>query len=263
MINVNPSRILTSFETPIGNFVISYYSLVYIFGFLAVLVTLLHASKKKKISMSKDQIYEIMAFEILGVIIGARLFNILFWSWDYFKANPLKVFAIWEGGLAFHGGFVGAVVVALVYFHYKKISFLELADLTVIPVTFFLALGRIANFLNQEILGKVTDLSWCVSFAVAEGCRHPIQIYAAFGRFALFGFLLFLYKKNLRKGFVFWSFILLISLGRFTLDFLRVGETYAGLLAGQWLSLILIIHGLFILTTYYKKDLTELIRYFY
>jgi len=231
----------------VGSFQISYYLLALVFGFLAALFVLLKSSKEKKIKLSEEEIYDLIALLILGTIIGARLFHVVFWGSNYYLQNPIKIFYIWEGGLSFHGGFLGAFIVILTYSKIKKISFLKIADILVVPAVFFLALGRVANFFNAEILGKISDISWCVVFQGIEGCRHPIQLYAAAGRFALFFTLIFIQKKfkQRKNGLLFWTFILLISVGRFASDFLRDEQSFCGLLPGQWFSIVLVIISIY------------------
>jgi phosphatidylglycerol:prolipoprotein diacylglycerol transferase len=240
MLIVNPNPIILQ----IGSFTLSYYLLVLMLGFLAILFTLLLTSKKKILPLKEEQIYDLVTLLILGTILGARIFHILFWGLDYYSHNLIKIFYIWEGGLSFHGGLLGAFLVTYFYCKTKKLPFLKIADLLVLPVVFFLALGRIANFFNSEILGIATNVPWCVVFQnIDNTCRHPIQLYAAVGRFILFFALLFIQKKfkQRKNGFIFWTFLLLISIGRFFLDFWRDDPAFFGLLPGQWLSLIAIV----------------------
>lgn len=239
MFHVSPNPFILNFP----NFMLSYYALVYILGILTITFVLI--KNKKTLNLKEEEIYDLLVFLLVGTILGARLFHVLFWQLEYYLQDPIKIFYIWQGGLSFHGGLLGAFIAAVTYKQIKKISILKLADTIIIPLTFFLALGRLANFMNSEILGVATNVPWCVVFQNIDNvCRHPIQIYAAAGRFALFTFLLFLNKKTKKPGLIFWTFILLISLGRFALDFLRDEPAFFGLLTGQWFSLILIVISL-------------------
>ena len=161
---------------------------------------------------------------------------------------------MWNGGLSFHGGLLGAIVSSLIYCKIKNIGFYTLADILVIPSALFLALGRIANLINQEILGKITSSSFCINFEGLEGCRYPIQVYSAIGRFALFLILFKLQKTGKKQGFLFYIFIFLISLGRFLLDFFREDVLYFYLTMGQWFSLILVLVSGFILAKKYLNQ---------
>ncbi len=130
-----------------------------------------------------------------------------------------------------------------------------MADLLVIPAVFVLALGRIGNFINGELYGTITNVRWCVYFPYAEGCRHPVQLYGAFGRAALGGFLLFLNKKKRKNGFLFWIFILLMGVGRFFCDFVRQDPRFLGLSFGQYLSVVMAVVSGYVLWKYYRKYL--------
>ncbi len=248
-ININPIIL------QIGVMQITYYSLVYILGFLTLLFILLNKSKQKEIALSKEQVYNYIILLIIGIIVGARIFHILFWDFEYFSSNIIEIFYIWNGGLSFHGGLVGAIIVSYLYCRKNKINFLQLADIIILPTALFLALGRIANLINHEIIGKATNSSFCVNFPETAGCRHPIQLYAALGRLMLFFFLLKISYKKHKEGLVFFSFIFLISIGRFLLDIIREDIVYLYLTAGQWLSLILIIiSGVILLKNYIKTN---------
>src|SRR3989344_5274188 len=234
-----------------GSFRITYYALVYVFGALAVLFMLRKA--RKVIGLSEGGIYDLVVLMIVGAIVGARIFHILFWDLEYFASNLVEVFFIWEGGLSFHGGLTGVGLAAWFYSRKKKVSLMKIADIVVLPAVLFLALGRIANFINQEIVGRITDVSWCVNFRFDEGCRHPVQLYAAGGRFLLFLFLLLLNDlKKLKEGFIFWNFVFFIGIGRFVLDFWREGVQHLGLLSGQWLGLIMFVVSGVVLWKEYK-----------
>lgn len=192
---------------------------------------------------------------MIGVILGARLVHVLFWEPAYYLANPLEILAIWRGGLAFHGGLVG-VIIGVGYFCKKNnVSIAKVADTLTIPAVFALGLGRIANFINGELWGTVTNVEWCVYFPEAEGCRHPVQIYSALKRWIIGGILLLLARKEHKDGFIFWMFVTLFGIGRFFIDFIREDTLYFGLSMGQIWSLGMVLVGLYVLWTYYKSDL--------
>ncbi|MBR9691612.1 prolipoprotein diacylglyceryl transferase, partial [Candidatus Woesearchaeota archaeon] len=211
--------------------------------------------KKQELKLTKKDVESFILYIILGVILGARLFEVLIWNPVYYFSNPLEIFAVWKGGLSLHGGLAGAALV--LYFFCKKynIKFLKLADILVLPGLFALAVGRIANFINAELVGTVTNAGWCVKFPGYEGCRHPVQLYASAGRFILLGYLAAL--KNIKKfkdGFLFWNFILFMGIGRFITDFLRDDPRVLGLSMGQYLSIVMVIVAGYVLIKYYKKS---------
>jgi len=242
----------------IFGFEIRYYGLVYVFGFLLTW-WLLH-KYRERLSLSKQEVEDCVFYIILGVLIGSRLFEVIFWNPGYYLSNPLKVFYIWEGGMAFHGGVIG-IIFGLLYFVRKfKNSFWKLADVLVLSGTFALALGRIANFINGELWGTVTEVSWCVVFPNVTGCRHPVTLYGAIGRFVLFGWCLWLWKKGMKAGFVFWNFVFFIGLGRLLVDVFRENARYFYLSLGQWYSLVMIIVGGWFLWNYYSNDIKKLVK---
>ncbi|MFH1591762.1 MAG: prolipoprotein diacylglyceryl transferase [Candidatus Woesearchaeota archaeon] len=259
MINLDISPILLS----LGPFQIRYYGLVYVLGFLLALFILFKAKKKGRIDLDKDQIYNLIFYIILGVIIGARAFHIIFWNLSYYISNPIEMLYIWQGGLSFHGGVIGSLIATHLFTRKNKISLMRLADILVIPAIFVLALGRVANFINQEILGTISQVPWCVKFLNSidpYNCRHPVQLYAAAGRLTAF-FILLRFPKPKKDGFIFWNFVFLLGLGRVFLDFIREDIRYLGLSMGQYLSILMVIIGGYVIFKYYKEDLRSLFKF--
>jgi phosphatidylglycerol:prolipoprotein diacylglycerol transferase len=181
---------------------------------------------------------------IFGTIIGARIFYVFFYGLPFFVKNPVSAFYFWQGGLSFHGGLFGMIVAGLFLCKKYNVSFFALADLIALPAALFLMVGRVVNFFNQEIYGTVTSVPWCVHFVSVSGCRHPLQIYEALGFLFIFVVLLFLYRKNVAKCTLFFSFLFLYGFIRFVLDFTRPYSSYfLGLGVGQYFSVVLIIIG--------------------
>ncbi|MBS3162513.1 prolipoprotein diacylglyceryl transferase [Candidatus Woesearchaeota archaeon] len=237
----------------LGPIEIRYYGLVYVLGF--VLVTFLLLRYKKKLSLSKDDVYDLIFYLMLGVLIGSRLFHVIFWEPSYYLSQPWKILFIWEGGMSFHGGLVGTIIACYLFAKKKKVSFYKLADFLVVPGLVALAFGRIANFINGELVGTVTSVPWCFNFG-DDLCRHPYQLYSAIKRFALASILFSLQKYyTFREGFIFWLAILLMDLGRFSVDFFRDEMVYFNLTMGQWLSLIMIIVSGIVILKYYSKNI--------
>jgi len=222
--NINP----TLFK--IGTLEIRYYGIIYALGFIIAYFMLIHISKIKNIKLTKDDIADYIFYLILGTIIGARLSFILY-NIPYFLNNPLEIIAIWKGGLIFLGGFVGAILAGTLFLKKKKIPFYQLADITVIPLALALALGRIANFINGELVGTVTKVPWAVKFPLYEGFRHPVQLYNSLALLMIFGILWYLKDKNIKKGTLFWLFLSLYSLERFILGFFKAADEKGLILA--------------------------------
>jgi len=233
---------------------ITYYALVYIFGVIGITYYLLR--NRGKVGISSEKIYGLVLWLLVGMMLGARLFSVVFWGWEYYSADITRVLRFWEGGFAFHGGLFGGLIGVYLYCKKRKIEFLKVLDILVFPVLFFLALGRLANFINQEIVGIVTTVPWCFNFKGYLGCRHPVVLYAFLGRSILLVGLIFVrdHLKKFNAGLLFWLFIFFIGVGRFTLDFLREDILYYGLRSGQWLSLIMILVGGYVLMKKYARD---------
>ena len=207
--NINP--VLFS----VGPISVRYYGIIYALGFIIAYLVLRHFVKQGKIAhMRLADIDDYIVWLVLGVVIGARVIDYVFFYWPAIISDPVGLFRIWEGGLSFHGGLLGAALVTFWYCRKKKIVFYDLADLLVIPAALALFFGRIANFINGELWGTITNVSWCVQFPAVDGCRHPSQLYEAFYTLVIFVKLLFVHalKKKAHKdswlrkpGFVFWE----------------------------------------------------------
>ncbi len=197
---------------------------------------------------------------MIGVLIGSRLFEV-FWEPSYYLSNPLRFLKIWEGGMSFHGGFVGSIIAGWLYSRKKKISFWNIADAVSTPAIFALGLGRIANFTNGELVGRPWNGKWCVVFPDYDNlCRHPQVLYSAIQRFLLSGWLAWLQLfHEFTPGFIFWNLVFWEGLGRFIIDFVREDALYLGLTVGQWFSLIMIIAAVWMFWRRYQNDWKKLI----
>lgn len=235
----------------IGPFQVRWYGIIFLLGF--VLAYLFLQKKRKELNLSSKDVENYIFYLIIGVIVGSRIIHVIFWRPSYFIANPLDIFAIWKGGLAFHGGLIGSIMVSYWFAKNKHISFAKLADIMTLPAVFGLALGRIANFINGELWGTQTTVPWC--FNINDICRHPAQLYGAVKRFSIFGMLLFLSSKKHKDGFIFWSFVGLMGAGRFILDFFREDPRFFYLSAGQYLSLLMVFAFICVYFKYYKTDI--------
>jgi len=213
---------------------------------------------------NKDEstIEPLFLYAVVGIVIGARLGHVLFYDPDYYFAHPMKIFAVWEGGLASHGGGLG-VLIALYYGCKKyKTDFLWLIDRLVIPTALFGFFVRMGNFMNSEILGKPSELPWTIVFQRVDMLpRHPVQLYEAFSYLLIFFVLAFIYKRNykrLQKGFLFGLFLVLVFSARFLIEFVKVRQADytlgVDLTTGQLLSIPFFIVGLGFMLWSYKKS---------
>lgn len=242
----------------IGSFEIRYYGLVYVLAFVVLYFYFRWLINHKKISLTLDDVYDLVFYNLIGVFVGSRLFHCLVWEPSYYLADPIKILYFWEGGMAYHGGLIGVALATWLFWRREevrsKISFARLADILSFPAVFALALGRIANFINGELPGTVTNVSWCVYFPRYEGCRHPQVLYAAAKRFIILGMMFFINRKKNKDGFIFWVMVTLFGIGRVLIDFFRDDPRLLGLTLGQYLSAAMFIIGVIVLVKYYRRD---------
>ena len=250
--NINP--VLFS----MGPFQIRYYGLFYALGFIIAYFLISYLAKRKSLPLTKEDVADYILYLLLGTVLGARIFYVLFYNLPFYLSNPAEIIAVWRGGLSFHGGFIGAVIAGFYFCRKKKIHFYDLADITVMPLALGLALGRIANFINGELYGRITDLPWAVKFPDAEGFRHPSQIYESFKNLIIFLALWAVKDKKLPKGLIFWLFVAMYSALRFIVEFTREPDEQLGfiisfLTMGQILSIIMFAIGLFFIYKVSRK----------
>lgn len=230
----------------IGFLQIRYYGLVYALGFLLVYYFL--RKKREELKASEDQIANLVIVLAIGLLAGARIFHFLFSEPTIFIRDPIELFRIWHGGMSFFGALLGCFLANFLYLRKQGLSVMQFADIIVIPATIALVLGRIANFINGEIVGTATNLPWCVVFPNIDNiCRHPYQLYAAISHLVLLGILLWVAKvklqKKLKQGIVFYSFLVGYSLLRIITDFVRADTGFLGLTVWQYVSIVVLVIG--------------------
>jgi phosphatidylglycerol:prolipoprotein diacylglycerol transferase len=235
----------------LGPLQVRWYGVMYILGFLASYLLVRHQIRKKALEIDINGLNDLFLYLVLGLIIGARLGYCAFYNASFYLGHPLKIFAVWEGGMSFHGGLIGVVISGLVFVKTHGADFWELADLIVVTAPIGLGLGRLGNFLNAELYGRVTALPWGMVFPSAGNLpRHPSQLYECF----LEGILLFIIlwwikDRPLRKGTLLCLFFFLYSSFRFLVEFLREPDPQLGLVLsfmtmGQILSTLMGAGGL-------------------
>lgn len=239
----------------VGPLELRWYGLMYVLSFLLAYLLITKNAKRKNLPLKKDDIADLIFYLALGVILGGRIGYILFYNLSYYLENPLKVLAVWEGGMSFHGGLIGTLLFTLYFTRKKNISFTTLADLCVPAVPICLLLGRLGNFINGELFGRVTELPWGMVFpGGGVEPRHPSQLYEAFLEGpVLFVILWFVQRKKvLPAGVVFWCFISFYGLFRFLVEFTREPDPQVGYILGffsmgQLLSFPMFVLGLIII----------------
>jgi phosphatidylglycerol:prolipoprotein diacylglycerol transferase len=215
-------------------FGIRWYSLPYMLGMLLTYLSLKKAAVRKELpGMTEEGAESFVLAAIISALVGARFFHVFVFEFNRYGLDPLAWIAVWRGGLAFHGGLLG-VILAVIWFSYKHgTGIYRLLDRIAVPVAVALAFGRIANFINAEMYGKLFDGPFCVDYsqneymyAPPEGCRHPVQLYESAKNFGLAGILLAIRERiHPRPGVITWTFVGLYGWIRFGLMYLRVEDT--------------------------------------
>ena len=246
----------------LGPIAIHWYGLTYLAAF-ALFVGLGHLRLKHEPyaaqvvlgSWSKQDIEDILFYGVMGVILGGRVGYCVFYNPSYYLAHPLEVFAVWQGGMSFHGGMLGVFVATAVFAWQRHRPWLWVTDFIAPCVPTGLAAGRVGNFINGELWGRPTDVSWAMIFPQAGDmlARHPSQLYQFMGEGIILGVVLWWYASKPRAiGQVSGLFLLGYGSFRFLAEFAREPDSFLGLLSlglsmGQWLSLPMIIFGIYLL----------------
>ena len=237
----------------IGPLAVRWYGLAYAFSLLVSLGVLVCLNKKRPVFKNSNQIFDFLFWIfLLGVILGGRLGYVLFYHLPYYLQHPAKIVATWEGGMSFHGGMIGAVLVAYFLARKHKLDLLAMADMMAVPGAFATAPTRLANFVNRELYGRVIESeSWkWMGVDFGDGLlRYPSQLFQSAGAVLLFLLLLFLYWWKPKKGTVVMAYFIGYGLIRFVLEFWREPDAQLGFLfryftLGQLLSLLMALTGL-------------------
>ena len=219
-------------------------------AFLAGLLLSLKLAKSEGITA--DVVLDIVIYVIISAIVGARIFYVIqFWS--EFKGNLLQIFAIHRGGLVFYGGLILVLLVLFWRARVHRIPLIKAADIATPVAALGYSIGRIGCFLNGCCYGIETAFPICVRFPHLSGCRHPTQLYASAIMFLVFLFLMFLWKRKKFEGQVFLSGLILYSVYRFSIEFIRVGPRYIfGLTVSHLASIVIFCVALYILIKRFK-----------
>ena len=240
----------------LGPIAIRWYALAYLAGFVVAGIVIFRVARRWGLGLSSYDVTNVIVGIAWGIIIGGRLFYVLFYGDGYYLSHPLEVFALSEGGMSFHGGLVGAVVAGSLVCRACKISIPTMCDLGAIAAPIGLFFGRCANFVNGELWGKPTDLPWGVVFETGGAvARHPSQLYEALLEGVVIFCVLFVLsrKKPARpQGTFMGTFLVLYGIFRFLIEFVRVPDAQLGYLfgpitMGQLLSLPVLLAGVAVL----------------
>lgn len=238
----------------LGPLKVRWYGLMYVLGFAAVYILVEHQVKKYRLKFIKNHIEDLNFALIIGLILGARLGYVAFYNTGYYLQHPGEIIAIWQGGMSFHGSLIGLTFASWLFCRKRAIPFLKTVDLYVVAVPIGLGLGRIGNFINGELFGRVSEVPWSMVFPTGGPMsRHPSQLY----EFLLEGVLLFIilwslksvhYRRKWPSGSLFAAFLILYGIFRSFVELFREPDVQLGFLVGhltmgQTLSGLMVLAG--------------------
>ncbi|MDA8416303.1 MAG: prolipoprotein diacylglyceryl transferase [Betaproteobacteria bacterium] len=238
----------------LGPLSVRWYGLMYLAGFMAgAWGARWRIRTQPWLNWTVEQIDDFVTYVVVGVIVGGRLGYVLFYKPYFYMTHPQDIIAVWQGGMSFHGGFLGVIIAGWIYARRHRRRWLEVTDFVAPLVPFGLGFGRLGNFINGELPGRVTSVSWGMVFPHYDALpRHPSQLYEAFLEGVLLSVILLLYSRRPRTvGQISALFLMGYGSARFLVEFTREPDDFLGLLSmglsmGQWLSLPMILAGLFL-----------------
>ncbi len=256
----------------IGPFDLRWYSLAYFAGILVGYWYLIKLLKQPGAPLARRHADDLLFYAALGIILGGRLGYVLFYNLPYYLAHPLDIVKMWDGGMSFHGGVIGTSLGIIYFAMRQKLSWLRIHDYVACCVPFGLFFGRLANFVNQELWGApTTSVPWAIRFteytpygAILGPPRHPSQLYEAALEgvvlFAILGWMFWKTQARYQPGKLVGAFIFFYGIFRFAVEYVREPDSQlsafanaSGLHMGQWLSLPMILGGLYLILTAAKR----------
>lgn len=242
---------------------VRWYGLMYVFGFLIANYLFKILIQQGFFKIALDKLDTLITTMIICMFLGARFAYVFIYNWDYYSQNLSELLAVWRGGLSFHGALVGLIVGGLIFARQQKITFYEVMDSVALVGPQGLFLGRIGNFINGELYGRITDSSFGIVFPDGGPYpRHPSQLYEAALEGLLLGIILWLVKQKSRYyGIISGLFVALYGVFRFIVEFFREPDSQLGyyfgfMTMGQILCSIMIIAGIGIVIYSHKRKLT-------
>jgi len=239
----------------IGPVALRWYGMMYLIGFLAAMFIANKAADNSKGLWTREQVSDLLFYSFLGVILGGRVGYVLFYQFDYFLADPLYLFQIWQGGMSFHGGLIGVITAVFIFARKSNKSFLAVGDFVAPLVPIGLGMGRLGNFINAELWGRQTDVPWAMVFPTdsLQVPRHPSQLYEFFLEgVVLFAILYVITRKPRSLGLASGAFLIGYGIFRTIVEFFREPDAHLGLYfsfisKGQILSLPMILVGILVI----------------
>lgn len=249
----------------IGSFQLRYYSLMYIIAFAIVYFLVLYRIKHEKYKYTVENIQDYLVWAMIGLLIGARLGYVFIYNFSYYAQHPLEIILPFDfsngirfigiSGMSYHGGLIGVTIMSILFCRKFNINFWNFADLLCPAIPLGYTFGRIGNFINGELFGRVTTVPWGMYFPLdpTHSLRHPSQLYEAmFEGIFLFIVLWLIRKKKLFDGFLLGLYICGYGLVRFTIEFFREPDYQVGFILGtisigQLLCLLMMLGGVVVL----------------
>ena len=254
----------------LGIFQIRWYSIAYILG---ILIGWMYANKIIKLTsnnkynfkqVTTTQFDDLIVYLVIGIILGGRLGYVIFYNLEYYTQNLLEIFKLWQGGMSFHGGLIGIIISTILFSKKSNTNFFKFADIISCVAPIGILLGRMANFINGELYGKITTLPWAIIFPNAGNLpRHPSQIYEAMLEgivlFLIINYLALKRKLLYKTGFISGSFLIYYSILRIFSESFREPDAHVGLIfdyfsMGTLLSIITFLIGLLIILFIKKNE---------
>ena len=227
-----------------------WYGLSYTLGFFNAFKFI--GKRRNKLWLTEAQVYDLAILIAVGVLIGGRVVEVIFYEWEFYSANSKLIPAFWLGGMASHGLLIGGLVAVWIFCRITGKPFLLMTDVLAAPASFILGVGRIGNFIDGQILGSVTTVPWSVKFPDADGFRHPVVLYDGIKNLLIIPVLLLVARREPPHGFVTGLFLFLYSFLRIPVDIFREYPTsLLGLATGQALNIALSIIGLAVMIAVY------------
>ena len=240
-----------------------WYGVMYLLAFLSAYLLARYRIKSESLWNAKH-VDDLIFYGALGAVLGGRLGYLLFYNWSIFISNPLTFFNFQNGGMSFHGGFLGVLIAMMVFNKKHQFSFFQTTDFIAPLIPLGLGFGRIGNYINGELLGRVTESSWGVFAPDQSGFwekRFPTQLYEAFLEGLVLFFILWIFSNRKRPLMAISSlFLIFYGTFRFIIEFVRAPDSHIGYLAfdwltmGQLLSLPMVIVGIYFLFKSYRLE---------
>ncbi len=243
----------------IGPFAVRWYGVMYLIGFTSSYLLVRLQIKKKGLKFGLDFVDSLYSYLILGLLVGVRIGYVVVYDLPQYLRNPLEILAIWHGGMSFHGGLVGSILAGIYFCKKSRVDFWQVSDLVIVTAPIGLAFGRLGNFINGELYGRVTNVPWAMVFPSGGPLpRHPSQLYEFFLEGIVLFTVLWVLKDRISKSGVVTSlFLLFYGIFRFTLEFFREPDIQLGFILGpftmgQILSAAMMAAGVLIL--FFRKN---------